>query len=104
MAAAAAGEALAAVQKAVAANDQTDLVFTVLFTIAVCALTVVTVGVAYLSFISWNDSRLESEDRSRFDANGLRSSGGNGASPANPKKAGKPAKAAKDSKGFGSKK
>jgi len=33
---------------------------------AVAALSVVTLGVAYLSFTSWQDSRLEAEDRARF--------------------------------------
>lgn len=35
---------------------------------AVAALTVVTLGVGYLSFTSWNDSRIENEDRRRVDS------------------------------------
>ena len=35
---------------------------------AVGALSVVTLGVAYLSYTSWNDSRLEAEDRRRVES------------------------------------
>lgn len=41
---------------------------------AVAALTVVTLGVAYLSFTSWNDSRTEAADRARFDSSSFRPS------------------------------
>ncbi|KAL4537160.1 hypothetical protein Ndes2526B_g04928 [Nannochloris sp. 'desiccata'] len=42
-----------------------DPVITVMFSLAVVALSVVTLGVAYLSLSSWNDSRQENEDRLR---------------------------------------
>lgn len=54
---------------AAAVLDSNDPVISVLFTAAVVALSIVTVGVAYLSLATWNDSRQESEDR-------LRSGGG----------------------------
>ena len=37
---------------------------------AVAALTVVTLGVAYLSFTSWMDSRTEADDRRRISGMG----------------------------------
>lgn len=40
-----------------------DPAVTALFTLATVALTVVTLGVGYLSLMSWLDSRQESEDR-----------------------------------------
>ncbi|MEW5309418.1 MAG: hypothetical protein WDW38_001307 [Sanguina aurantia] len=39
-----------------------DLLISIAFTLVVAALSVVTLGVAYLSFSTWNDGRLESED------------------------------------------
>lgn len=41
---------------------------------AVAALSVVTLGVAYLSFTSWNDTRTEAADRARFDSSSFRPS------------------------------
>jgi len=44
-----------------------DPVVTAAFSLATLALGAVTLGVAYLSLASWNDSRLEAEERKRAD-------------------------------------
>ncbi|KAL4437311.1 hypothetical protein ABPG75_004450 [Micractinium tetrahymenae] len=97
---AAAADAFAAAQAA-AESDPTNLVFTALFTIAVAALSVVTLGVAYLSFTSWNDSRMEAADRARFDSSSFRPSGNGSTAPKKAKAA--PAKEPEEFKGFGKK-
>jgi hypothetical protein len=45
-----------------------DPVISTLFSVAIVALSVITLGVAYLSFTSWNDSRLEKEDKERYSS------------------------------------
>jgi hypothetical protein len=45
-----------------------DPVIGTLFSVAIVALSVITLGVAYLSFTSWNDSRLEKEDKDRYSS------------------------------------
>ncbi|PSC73689.1 hypothetical protein C2E20_3040 [Micractinium conductrix] len=89
-----------------AASDPTDVVFTGLFTIAVAALSVVTLGVAYLSFSSWNDSRLEAADRARFDSSGygrFKNPDGTPKSSGTAKAAAKSSKEEEPFKGFGKK-
>lgn len=85
-----------------------DPVITVMFTLAIVALSVVTLGVAYLSLASWNDSRLENEDR--LKASGKRpgakkaaaiKSAGSSSEDDEPKR--KNAGAAATAKGFGKK-
>lgn len=44
-----------------------DPVVTAAFSLATLALGAVTLGVAYLSLASWNDSRIEAEERKRAD-------------------------------------
>lgn len=52
-------------QAALAAEDQSEVVITVLFTLVVVLLATLTAGVAYLSIKQWLDSRQEKEDRER---------------------------------------
>ncbi|KAI3424818.1 hypothetical protein D9Q98_008204 [Chlorella vulgaris] len=87
------------------AQDPNELIFTALFTIAIAALTVVTLGVAYLSFTSWNDSRMEAEDRKRIDSLRPGASAAAAASKkaAAKKAAGEQVKEPDEYKGFGKK-
>lgn len=81
-----------------------DPVVTALFTLATVALSVVTLGVGYLSILSWLDSRQESQDRvkgkSSFTSN---ASSSKDDAPGKKKKGRGSSKKAKDEefKGFG---
>lgn len=76
-----------------------DPVVSVLFVVATIALSVVTLGVAYLSFDSWQSSRQESQDRLRSDR--VVTSDGSMKKDKTAAKKGSPAPAT--SKGFGGK-
>jgi hypothetical protein len=89
-----------------------DPLISIMFSLAVVALTVLTLGVGYLSLTSWLDSRQEEEDRrksgfapKKMDANqGLRAfdttGSGDNMSKKSKKKKNAPKKAS--GKGFGS--
>lgn len=52
------------------ADDPINLVIAVLFGGAVLALSIVSLGVAYLSFVSWTDGTTEKQDRQRRERAG----------------------------------
>ncbi|GAB4821418.1 hypothetical protein N2152v2_008464 [Parachlorella kessleri] len=96
--------AAAAVADQLGGTDPGNVVISILFTTAIAALTVLTLGVAYLSFTSWNDSRLEAEDRKKAGGLSPVASGSRQPGSGSSKKAKKSPQEAADFKGFGPKK
>lgn len=83
-------------------NSPENIVISILFTTAIAALTVVTLGVGYLSYTSWMDSRTEAEDRKK--AGGLSPIASGMSAGDQARKAKKQPQEAASAKGFGKKK
>eukprot|EP00887_Chlorella_sp_A99_P005829 scaffold1.g5829.t1 len=86
----------------------TDIITSILFTAATVALSLITLGVAYLSFLSWQDSTTEEQDRQRIRGKPMpvgepKPVGGEAEADGGSKKAKRKPQAAASSKGFGTK-